>query len=1003
MKKLTFLLTLLSFVSVAFADSEPKIQSSTINPTATGSISGRVSGLLNSSDLEVKLYNGSGQYVKMDYPSGGYYRFDGLSSGNYYVLGYSDDTEWGRRYEGLPTLYGNKLCIDEETPIYFCDNVLIGTKIVVSEGQAVENINITLIEGSSISGTVLNDAGESTSSTVNLYKRNSSGQYKLYFSDQYWYPENGEYIFNGVTPGSYKVKAKSHYYIDEIYNNIVCPSNSCQTTMGNAFLVPNFYTQVTGINFSLTPIASVTFNFDPLPADGTLQLVSVDSGEYYGSKHLSAGSTSVTKSFSSGLPRSARFLFLFDEDGPMFSKFWGGPNCLSINDCNPEDGNISYIQEGTYRTYNIQLDKKFELNLNINNINTNIGNDKPTISLYQNDQIISSHTHDSNPSIIYPTSTGDIKLKVDLDGYNSEIFENINCFENCDISQGSNINAQLNQSRTISMSLPARLQIRGRIYDSASEFLPNHRATLYRIDEDELTYVAQTYSNENGYYTFLGDLDTEAQYTVKGQGDSVHLDTYYGDIVCDESCAPEDYQAKEVTPNQTAVANIKLKAKGKISIDHLSYFNGGIANSIRVSLHPTESTQSISSQYTDDAGKITDWSVNRTRIKMSFRDNGVYSVYPDIICGNYLTQACLDSGATIHIPAAETVVITDAVLNQRGNIHVTTLHNGQPLANIKVQVIDEQGQTIRYAVSNDSGLAALNELNSGSYAILAQPQNGFQYKTTLYPDMACPGGLGIGCEYEDGQAITPVLNETVSLAIDMNQNPAVSINFNDEFTHESISQFDFQLYDSNSNYMAEYSLSANSEVQIPPGNYYALAYSNSHQAATWPNFKCHYSHINGCSELQLLTVDDISNQIIEIESIKKNGLYFEVIDGETNNPIEGAIVDIWQNQNAMERVTVDDMGRGVTNSYLFTGQDYQFSTDIGIDPFLMNEVFNNKQCIDGPVMDGHCDLTMGDVLNYVPNTIDAQIIRFELHGDPIFNHGFETQVNPLNSSRVKQE
>lgn len=980
MKKLILIMTLMVMSSQLVANTN--INSNLAN---TATISGSLSGLNNSSDLRVELYDANGNWVKRSSVNNGSYTFTGLNSGRYYVLGYSQETFWGRNYEGLPTLYGNQLCINPETPIYHCNNVTIGTPIQVSQGQNVNNINITLIAGSSISGLVKNEQDEPLISTLNIYKRNQSGSYKLYFSSSNSYDEDGNYTFHGLVPGSYKLKAKAYNHITEIYDNIICPSNSCQTTMGNTISISNFQTHRQGKNFSLAPIASVTFNFNELQDQGYLHIINAEHNYTVHTLNLSQGTDSITQFLNDG---SYKFFFSFDDDSKHMSRYWGGNSCFVSNACDEDLASTTTISTGQYRNLNIQIDSKFELKLNVNSYSS-IGNSRPKVSIFKNNDLISTYTQYSNPTSTFIPTTGNIKLKVDLAGYNSELYNNISCFENCQINQGSNINAQLGQSKTINMSLASRLKIRGRVRNANGDFIPNRYVYLYSIVGENLNYQAATHTDENGYYTFIGDLDTQAEYVTRANGDSNHHDTYNGGVVCDANCVIKDLNLLSITPNQTTAANINLKQKATLSIDRLTYFGGDIASNIRVSVYPINSNNSVSSKYTNSSGQILNWNMELQDFKLAFRYNNIYGVYPNIVCGSNLTVECLNQGQTVTGPAGQDIVLTDAVLHKLGSVHVATTFENQPISNMVVSAYNDQGIRVAYAYSDGSGIAKLNNLNATPHYLLAQSDSGFQYQTLLYPDISCPSGPETGCNLSDGTPISVALNEIRNINMDVSENPIINVNLRDQFTTDVVSSFDFKVYDESRSYIGTYYLNNNEQIYLEPGDYYFLVDSSWNHPVTWPNNRCNYNSLNSCDITTIKTIDNIAGQTIDFTTYRENGLYFELLDNRTQTPINGATVDIWQNQNLTNRVVLNDSGKGVSPVNLSINNDYQLSTDIGIDDFLFNEVYDNKQCPDGAVFSGLCNIQKGHIVNIQSSPDAPQIFQFLVDGDPIFQSTFE--------------
>ncbi len=125
-------------------------------------------------------------------------------------------------------------------------NVTSGTAINAPNGTSVANINFSLHTGATISGTVTDGATAAplTSAFVSVYtatgalvttlNTDSSGAYST---------------FTGLAAGTYFAKANAAGYDGELYDNIPCPT-TCSVTSGTGIAVTAGQTR-TGVDFSL--------------------------------------------------------------------------------------------------------------------------------------------------------------------------------------------------------------------------------------------------------------------------------------------------------------------------------------------------------------------------------------------------------------------------------------------------------------------------------------------------------------------------------------------------------------------------------------------------------------------------------------------------------------------------------------------------------------------------------------------------------------------------------
>lgn len=179
--------------------------------------------------------------------SAGEYLSPPLHPGTYYVQSGAVDTGSGKRYQRQ--LFDGVSC-----PMYGCDR-LDGTPVNVVAGEVTSEIDLSLVPGGVISGTVA-DAGSSLPlSGVDLEVFDMDGNP----AGGAFTNENGEYSLSyGLAPGDYRIRTGAGFYgwttdgyVDQLYSGVACPGRSCDFEQGMLISIDESLTEVTGIDFAL--------------------------------------------------------------------------------------------------------------------------------------------------------------------------------------------------------------------------------------------------------------------------------------------------------------------------------------------------------------------------------------------------------------------------------------------------------------------------------------------------------------------------------------------------------------------------------------------------------------------------------------------------------------------------------------------------------------------------------------------------------------------------------
>ncbi|HEV8240606.1 MAG TPA: carboxypeptidase-like regulatory domain-containing protein [Thermoanaerobaculia bacterium] len=217
--------------------------------TTLGSIAGTVTDASSApaGGVEVEVWDSSGNFVGYTYSGNtGTYQIYGLVPGNYFVVAES--------YEFIDELYDDIPCPGGAPT--GC-NPANGTSVAVSLGAPTAGIDFALVRKGGIAGTVRDAVTSAPLPSSYVWIYNSSGT--LVAST--YSASNGTYQVNGLDAGNYFAVADSYPYNNqydaELYNNLPCPSASCNPTAGTPIPV-TLGTVTTAIDFGLSQSGVIT-------------------------------------------------------------------------------------------------------------------------------------------------------------------------------------------------------------------------------------------------------------------------------------------------------------------------------------------------------------------------------------------------------------------------------------------------------------------------------------------------------------------------------------------------------------------------------------------------------------------------------------------------------------------------------------------------------------------------------------------------------------------------
>ncbi len=285
-----------SLVPVAEGNATAGIDAEMMQP---GKIAGRVTNSAGApvADVSVEAYTGEFEFIADASAltnANGEYVVEGLPEGTYKV-GFSPS---GSNY--LSQYYNGQETFSAATPV------------LVSAGTTTLGINVTLVEGGRISGTVTDAYAHTGLSKIEVTAQGPGGEFGFALTN-----DNGEYAIAGLRAGSYKVRFSWRYssaeikacehlprcppkYVTQYFANQLSEATATPVGVLLGVLTP-------GVNAAMVP--SLPFNTAGPSVSGTPtvgSLLSCSSGSWTGEPELA---------LSVGWPLSSPFSYQWLRDG----------------------------------------------------------------------------------------------------------------------------------------------------------------------------------------------------------------------------------------------------------------------------------------------------------------------------------------------------------------------------------------------------------------------------------------------------------------------------------------------------------------------------------------------------------------------------------------------------------------------------------------------------------------------------------------------------------------
>lgn len=919
--------------------------------------------------FNIDFYNLTNEPVYTDFD--GIYASELLIPGNYYI-GVS-------KYSRQDELYPNFTCTN-----FQCDFSQAGI-ITIIENSNVENIDFQLNNLGSVSGRVL-DVNNNPVGNIRVSARGAN----IYNYVSETTDSQGNYTVQNLSEDSYQIYVDSYSFISESYNNLECSNDNC---MGDPFIpVPVNETDITNINFQLVPKGKVQFNLKS----------NFDNSIVYGYINIYDSNGNFISKFDSYLYSildAGDYYFSYERKFSQnhVEKVFEGDDCDVV--CLPMTGKLVHVSNGTEQVFDMFLDEHFKIN--IANPNTSL-----SVKVYGEDNVLlNSDSIYSNDSL-HVHGLDKVKLKFSASGYYGQIYNGIDCLNSaCELSSSDLITPQLNSSININVNLtPIMGSISGTITDYDGNLVSSK--TVYLYDSLSQNYSLQsTYTNSSGIYSFSHV--PHGDYYIKIGKFELNATTYYGNIGCEESCQNTNIPAITVNHGDNLTGyDIQTRKLGSISGEGILTLSGE-PHSSKIFIYKDAP---LSENYpqtiiVNNDGTMPEVFLPQGSYKLvleSLEFYNVISAFPAENCYLQSLYDCSRLSTTLNVTNENNTHFNSFIVHQPGFLQVNVKDSITGLG-IEYAKIELHGQTSNglnfQQISQDSLGESRTQLTSRSFYITAHSSvSNDIYISELYNNIDCILGVGIDCQLSQGQLVHVTNDTTTVVNIDLNRKPNLKVNVFNTFTNQLIGS-KVLIFNSNYNIIGS-STSTFSNIKfhlfdnLNPGIYYILVegadWTSRYSLVGYPNVDC--SQL--VSQLECLTnstpiVLDFDDDLLELNtySTLMQGINGNVTDINTNEPIEGVILDFWDiNGQVASSTTTTTVANGGFSHGVNLGE-YYISTDTG--SAYINEVYKDINC-DNAAIIGNCDVTQGEIISVPQNNITPVVVNLELEIiDPIYMNGFE--------------
>jgi hypothetical protein len=517
---------------------------------AGGRISGTITNAATSapiSGVNVQIFNSSGQQVASPTTdgAGNYITGPGLPAGNYFAR-----TNNSQGF--IDELYDNITCFPNCT-------VTTGTPIAVTLGSTTSGISLALNAGGRIAGTVTDSSTLAPLANINVQIHNSSGNFLFSASTD----SMGNYITGpGLTAGNYFVRTfNSLGYINEVYNNINCAP--CNVTSGTPVAVTAGAT-TSGISFALAVGGRIAGTVTDSATSAPIANVNVQIFNSTGALVTSSNTDSMGNYLTGAGLIAGNYFVLTNNSLGYVNELY---NNIPCNGCTVTTGTPVAVTAGmTTSAINFALVAGGTISGTVTDAGTSAPIANVNVQIFNSSgaSIGSVNTDGSGNYNFGGLLSGTYFARTNNSlGYINEIYNNINCVVNCNVTTGTPITVTAGATTSgINFALVAGGRISGTVTDSATS-APLSGVTVTIFDSNGFNVTSVNTDASGNYLTNIGL--PSGSYFVRTNNSQGYINEVYNNITCAPCNTLSGTPITVTVGTTTSGINFALAQGGRIS------------------------------------------------------------------------------------------------------------------------------------------------------------------------------------------------------------------------------------------------------------------------------------------------------------------------------------------------------------------------------------------------------------------------------------------------------
>jgi photosystem II stability/assembly factor-like uncharacterized protein len=838
------LATVLKFYSVDAAGNTEPVKTETYSfSSIIGRVTDRTSGV-GIPQTYVTVYNSiTGSPIKtIQTDDKGAYSIEGLSSGSYKI--YFCKEGYILRW------YGDK------------PDIASAVAVTVTAPSTTSGIDVALVKFGGISGRVIDAVSGVGLPGVTVTVRDGIGSTTT--------DANGAYLISGLLNKDYKVEFSKFGYATQLYNN---KSDISLATL--VAVTPPSTT--TGVDAVLRKTGTITGRVTDSITGAGVQGISIDVYDATGNRAHNYGNTDVDGAYSVNGVVEGRYKISFSSNYYVAQWYANKPDMASAIE-------VAVVSGATTQSIDAVVVKKGGISGRVTDSATGQGIGMMYVEFCQRPagtlMCGNAFTDSSGNYNVNGITEGTYKVRFYGNYYLLQWYGNKSDFDSATpitISNGvtsTGINAAMIKGGSIS----------GRITDKVTGAgVPNVAAAVYDNTTTSTTFLANDYSDYNGFYTISGL--SPGQYKVIFGGGGYVLQWY--------DTGPDRAHATAVTvtaATTTTGINAALGKTGSISGRVTDGTNGLGIQGVTVEAYDGLTGLFVGYTYTDGTGAFSVTWLNTGSYKLRIAIAGYLEQW-------YTGKAGKASATGIDVTAPNTTSGINVTLAIGASITgtVTDSATGAGIQYMSVTAYNAvNGSSAGYGYTDSSGSYSIIGLATGSYKLrfsgsgyIDQWFSGKADQTTATPvSVTAPNTTsGINVALAKGGSISGTVSDSVSGAAIQ----GVSVTAVDAATGSSISSASS---DSSGGYRI-----------VGLAGSYKLRFSGSGYVERWYSGK---ADLTGATIVSVTAPDATSG--INMAMVKGGLITGIVTDGTTGEGIQGAYIDVY---NA---VTGSWAGSGSTDS-----------------------------------------------------------------------------------------